>query len=184
MPNTVSLADVGQQLKLSPDELNYMRSASVRTADGAHNLLAASLTGADAQLPTMDVARRRAVAEALKPLLSDDYKEAIAKNVGRGRGAAAPSAKALSNALLKASPQAHATVQGLVEQDLVKGRHANWGVRDQGDRQTCVAFAVASCLELLRAGQGTTFTPLSPQFLYWTYQYPLAAAARTTAWLE
>ena len=53
------------------------------------------------------------------------------------------------------------------EIDLVDGRHAEWPAADQGQRDTCVAFAVASCVELLQARDGSEFRPLSPQFLYW-----------------
>ena len=53
--------------------------------------------------------------------------------------------------------------------DLTSGlRDSGWAVRDQGFRRnTCVAFAVSACLELLnlRSGGGVEF--LSPQFLYW-----------------
>lgn len=175
MASTVSLADLGQRLALSAAELNFMRSTGVRTADGAHNLLTASLTGSDARFPVMDVGRRRTVAEALTPLLSHAYNRALVQGVECPRGAAAPSAKALSSALnLQTSTQAQAKLQGLPAIDLVGDRYVNWQIQDQGDRQACVAFAVASCLELLRATQGTTFVPLSPQFLYWHI--------RTTAW--
>jgi hypothetical protein len=50
-------------------------------------------------------------------------------------------------------------------------RYPDWLARIQGQRQTCVAFAVAACIELLRAdgktATGKDFEPLSPQFLYW-----------------
>src|SRR4051794_23816584 len=52
--------------------------------------------------------------------------------------------------------------------DLMKGlRYVDWPVRIQGQRQTCVAFAVAACIELLLARYRKEFIPLSPQFLYW-----------------
>ena len=40
-------------------------------------------------------------------------------------------------------------------------------VRDQGDRDTCLAFAVASAHELLRAGNGPVNEDLSEEALYW-----------------
>jgi len=52
--------------------------------------------------------------------------------------------------------------------DLVgDARYACWPVEDQRPRQTCVAFAVTACLELLRAKHEANLTPLSPQYLYW-----------------
>lgn len=42
-------------------------------------------------------------------------------------------------------------------------RRPNWEVRDQGQRGTCVAFAVAACRELLP----DTPESLSPQYLFW-----------------
>jgi hypothetical protein len=52
--------------------------------------------------------------------------------------------------------------------DLVeKQRYGFWPARIQGQRQTCIAFAAAACIELLRAGDERQFEPLSPQFLYW-----------------
>jgi hypothetical protein len=50
---------------------------------------------------------------------------------------------------------------------LSKAQLQSWTLADQQPRPTCVAFAAAACIELLRAGQTTHFTALSPQFLYW-----------------
>jgi hypothetical protein len=85
------------------------------------------------------------------------------------RGAAAPSTAALSSARNLRSPaDVQAKLQRLKEIDLVKGRYDKWPIlHDQGDRQTCIAFAVTACLELLRATQSGNFVSLSPQFVYW-----------------
>lgn len=85
------------------------------------------------------------------------------------RGAAAPSVAALSSARdLRSPADVQAKLQGLKAVDLVKGRYGEWPIlHDQGDRQTCIAFAVTACLELLRAGQSGAFASLSPQFVYW-----------------
>jgi hypothetical protein len=48
-------------------------------------------------------------------------------------------------------------------------------VGDQRPRETCIAFAVAACVELLRARRGNNFVPLSEQFLFWhmrRHQWP------------
>jgi hypothetical protein len=86
----------------------------------------------------------------------------------RAAGAAAPSIAALS--ALARPPRRIEPAHCLREAediDLVAGRHVRWSVADQGWRNTCVAFAVTSCLELVRAGSAEEFEPLSPQFLYW-----------------
>jgi hypothetical protein len=184
MTDYVSLADVSKQISLSADELSLLQSAGVRTADGAHNLLTASLKGSDAQFPAMDVGRRRAVAEALVPLRSAAYAKAD-QYVAYPRGAAAPSAAANSFALKSNVAQKQAGLQGLPAVDLVKGRYANWPIlHEQGSRQACVAFAVVSCLELLRAGQGTTFVSLSPQFLYWYMRTSLWPPPLPPGWTD
>jgi len=60
--------------------------------------------------------------------------------------------------------------------DLVgAARYRHWPAGDQRPRETCIAFAVAACIELLRAGTGSAFTSLSAQFLYWhmrRHQWP------------
>ena len=43
----------------------------------------------------------------------------------------------------------------------------NWPVKDQGLRNTCVAFAVAALREALDCLNQGVITPLSEQFLYW-----------------
>jgi hypothetical protein len=176
MPNTGSLADLGQRLSLSGAELDWLRTSGVRSADGMHNLLTADVTGSDVPPPILDVGRRRGVVAALAPLLSDAYRKGLARRIKCPRGAAVPSAAALTTAREVIPPeQIRAGLQGLPAIDLVEGRYANWPIlHDQGDRQACVAFAVTACLELLRAGQGTSFVPLSPQYLYWHM--------RTSAW--
>ncbi len=45
-------------------------------------------------------------------------------------------------------------------------RMSSWPVRDQGQRGTCVAFAVTACREHL-AARGSARSDLSEQFLYW-----------------
>src|SRR5262245_64814904 len=52
--------------------------------------------------------------------------------------------------------------------DLVGSRrYPLWSADDQRPRETCVAFAVAACVELLSAGCGDVFVPQSAQYLYW-----------------
>jgi hypothetical protein len=46
-------------------------------------------------------------------------------------------------------------------------RRPSWRVRDQGQRGTCVAFAVAAAAELATTPEGYPPTTLSPQFLHW-----------------
>jgi hypothetical protein len=50
---------------------------------------------------------------------------------------------------------------------LRQDQYATWFVPDQRPRQTCVAYAAAACIEVLRAYRGEPLVPLSAQFLYW-----------------
>jgi hypothetical protein len=68
--------------------------------------------------------------------------------------------------------------------DLLQGRAAHWLARDQGSRETCVAYAVAACLELQQAGAGNDFPRLSPQFLYWQMRQLPPPPAPPPGWAE
>ncbi|MBX9700696.1 MAG: C1 family peptidase [Acetobacteraceae bacterium] len=63
---------------------------------------------------------------------------------------------------------------------------ARWPVRSQGDAGTCVAHAVASCVELLLALRaGTMPEPLSHEYLYRLIRdpaWPWAAAQKPRSW--
>ena len=177
MPGRVSLSDLGRKLSLSADEVACLRAAGVRTADAAHNLLTASLTTPGEPLRGMDAARRHALTDALQPLISDPYAKALAAPAASSpTGAAAASAASVAQALQRRTPaQLQGHLQGRPDIDLVQERYDEWPVlHAQGRRQACVAFAVAACLELQRAGPGADFVPLSPQYLYWWM--------RTTPW--
>lgn len=115
---------------------------------------------------TSNPARWARSPEAFRSLASGN---ALAYICRHPRGAAAPSVAALSSARdLRSPADVRAKLQGLKAVDLVKGRYGKWPIlHDQGDRQTCIAFAVTACLELLRAGQSGAFASLSPQFVYW-----------------
>src|ERR1041384_1973767 len=84
-------------------------------------------------------------------------------------GACAPSAPA-RGALLAADYGRSAPNLRLDHEeaiDLVRAeRYPRWLARIQGRRQTCIAFAVAASVKILRARDGNDFTALSPQFLY------------------
>jgi hypothetical protein len=107
-------------------------------------------------------------------------------------GAAAPSMAALSlkaPALFGIAPppaQAAPPLSEVAAIDLVGtlARYRSWPVEDQSPRQTCVAFAATACIELLRAGQGTVFAPLSPQFLYWHIRTHPWAGDPPPGWAE
>jgi len=100
-------------------------------------------------------------------------------------GACAPSEEALKSArplvlddLSKPERLNRPTYRDLVE----KQRYAHWPARIQGQRQTCIAFAAAACIELLRAGDGRRFELLSPQFLYWHMRALALSVDRPPGW--
>jgi hypothetical protein len=85
-------------------------------------------------------------------------------------GACAPSRPGTQSRLLMGYEAVGSDVRVDEEKaiDLVgAARYAHWLTRIQGHRQTCIAFAVSACLELLHARGRNDFIPLSPQFLYW-----------------
>ena len=51
--------------------------------------------------------------------------------------------------------------------DLTDAFTAGWPAIDQRPRNTCIAFAVASCVEAALARERGTLERLSPEFLYW-----------------
>src|SRR5215216_6917215 len=90
-------------------------------------------------------------------------------------GACAPSADALKDCVpLRSYVASGPSLGELAARDLMEGlSYADWPLRIQGQRQTCIAFAVSACVELLlarryrqTAGEGK-FVLQSPQFLYW-----------------
>jgi hypothetical protein len=102
----------------------------------------------------------------------------------RAAGAAAPSqaaVAAITAATVRIDPR-HSIAEDK-DIDLVAGRHVYWPAADQGWRNSCVAFAVAACLELLRAGKSEAFEALSPQFLYW-HMRQLRPDKPPPGWLE
>ena len=58
----------------------------------------------------------------------------------------------------------HASYGGI---DLTDAFPAGWPAIDQRPRNTCIAFAVASCVEAALARERSVVERLSPEFLYW-----------------
>jgi hypothetical protein len=82
-------------------------------------------------------------------------------------GACGPSTEEL-NAIIALVLDPNLKTERLDQNELtLTNRYVDWPARIQGQRQTCIAFAAAACVELLRAGDGQPFEALSPQFLYW-----------------
>jgi len=179
-------AELDRLLALSQTESAFFRSARIRSLEAAHALLVASLRRPSLPVPWATAERRTKLTAALEPHLKESYRGGLGswqrlKRPGPG-GAAPPSPAAFSvtvrGAETRAGDRRRVSALGralreaplpnsAMEVDLLHGRHRQWTIEDQDEGQTCVAFAAAACLELLRAGPGTAFTPLSAQFLYW-----------------
>jgi hypothetical protein len=75
-------------------------------------------------------------------------------------------------------------LDGHCDVNLLKGeRYEKWFIPDQRPRETCIAYAAAACIELLRAGEGADFEPLSAQFLYW-YMRTASKGERPPGWAD
>jgi hypothetical protein len=62
--------------------------------------------------------------------------------------------------------------------------YERWFIPDQRPRETCVAYAAAACIELLRARQDGEFERLSAQFLYWYMRTTTPKSDRPPGWAE
>jgi hypothetical protein len=60
--------------------------------------------------------------------------------------------------------------------------YERWFIPDQRPRETCIAYAAAACIELLRAEE--QFEPLSAQFLYWYMRTTAPKSDRPPGWAE
>lgn len=68
---------------------------------------------------------------------------------------------------LPPGPQRLREINGLRDINLLEAvPYKEWFIPGQGPRETCVAYAAAACIELLRARE-SGFERLSAQFLYW-----------------
>jgi hypothetical protein len=67
---------------------------------------------------------------------------------------------------------------------LEKLPYERWFIPDQRPRETCVAYAAAACIELLRATNGADFERLSAQFLYWYMRTAAPESDRPPGWAE
>jgi hypothetical protein len=111
----------------------------------------------------------------------------------RHTGALAPSAAAAAFAFKEEPIPPNYRLDKRRPIDLVgKNYYADWPAEMQGDRNTCIAFAVAACIELRRAGVGDVderrfdlakYARLSPQFLYW-YMRQRTPAHPPPGWTE
>jgi hypothetical protein len=63
-------------------------------------------------------------------------------------------------------------------------QYARWFIPDQRPRETCIAYAAAACIELLRAREGADFEPASAQFLYWYMRTTAPKDERPPGWAD
>jgi hypothetical protein len=148
---------------LTSREREVLDHADVRSAADVHSLIKSfpSIGKLGVRLDTLSQAASRD--------LSAPFVEAAAASAQQpqtfGFGATPPPGLApqfgtvVTAAAMPAAPAAPPT-------QAIDLRLDNWSVRDQGGRDSCVAFATAACVEQLRAPLGGA-SDLSEQFLHW-----------------
>ena len=154
------IAQLRQLLELSEAEIGRLTNGPFEASETVR----AALGGRD--IP--------GVQEALNPLLpqlSPRYRPQF--NLAARGAIASPAA------------QTGAAPPGRYDINLLKEvPYERWFIPDQRPRETCVAYAAAACIELLRARQGADFEPLSAQFLYWYMRTTAPESDHPPGWAD
>ncbi len=152
-------------LPVSAVEAHILRSSGVRSYDDLHSLLRnfPSVRHTGLRLP--------ALARVALDRIDPDFAAVAHSRQPRPRlhhGAAHPAGAVWKpGARVPAFPPAATPPMAPPAGGAIDLRVPNWPIRDQADRETCIAFASAACAERVSYNPGTGGpTILSPQFLY------------------
>jgi C1A family cysteine protease len=171
MPNAF-LQDLAQKAQLSDTELAILTAADVRSAEDVDSLLSSypSLASVGVRLPDIS----NSVASLLRSNYATLASDTSLSSTTLALGAAPPDDTqiALGMEVPMLQPGGASAIAGPGDSALtapnIDLRLANWPVRDQGGRGTCVAFGSTACVEHLCATNASgSLTDLSEEFLYW-----------------
>jgi hypothetical protein len=144
---------------LTPVEQTVLANSDVRSAADVHSLVKSfpSIAQLGVRVP--------ALAEAAAQEVSPAFAVAAAQPLHAFKIGAAPAGIALPSVTQVAAAAMPAAPGGAMNNP-IDLRLPGWGVKNQGNRDACVAFATAACVEHLQAAGGN-IPDLSEQFLYW-----------------
>jgi len=166
MPNEF-VQQLAQSAQLNDDEIAVLTAAGVRSAEDVDSLLSSfpSLANIGVRLPDISNIVSQNLNQSYASLAASGEMEVQELVLGAvppddtdyALDAEAPSADAANAAAIAGVAPAASDI------DL---RLADWPVRNQGGRGTCVAFGSTACVEHMCASSEGSITDLSEQFLY------------------
>jgi hypothetical protein len=159
-----AIEKLAKQYKLTASDKRFLDATQARSVQTAYSLLAACLPPTESE--GLEFRGARALMAKLNPAITKEHKTAIKPWLRNGTAGPPPR---LARSATRPTPPAPPRLEGPDVIDLVgEARYPHWSAEDQGERNTCVGFAVASLVELrLLKKTSTDFLRLSPQFLYW-----------------
>ena len=151
---------------LSATEASILRSAGVRSYSDLHSLLRnfPSLRHTGFRLPAL----ARVALDRIDSGFADFAHSRTPRQYLR-HGAAYPAGAIWTPGMrIPAVPSPLIPPVAPPAANVIDLRVPNWPIRDQADRETCVAFASAACAERINFNPNNSAAPtiLSPQFLY------------------
>jgi C1A family cysteine protease len=168
MPNAY-VQDLAHTAKLSDDEIAILSAAGVRSAEDVDALLSSfpSLANLGVRLPDIS----NAVSQSLNQTYANLAASGEMETQTLVLGAAPPEETAYTIDTPAPGVEAYAgngaAIAGAAPAPSdVDLRLADWPVRNQADRGTCVAFGSTACVEHFYAASEGAITDLSEQFLY------------------